>query len=102
MPDNFFYGESIYIYSLLLWYLVYHEEWNLLKSKYTLVSRDGLGTRNLYVEGLEIFSVLATFFGSIDDFSLETLKNHQICPKICDNKNEKKIHKPRSFRFTTK
>ena len=72
MPDNFFYGESIYIYSLLLWYLVYHEEWNLLKSKYTLVSRDGLGTRNLYVEGFEIFSVLATFFGSIDDFSLET------------------------------
>lgn len=78
MPDNFFYGESIYIYSLLLWYLVYHEEWDLLilKSKYTLVSRDGLGTRNLYVGGLVIFSVvLATFFGSIDDFSLETLKN---------------------------
>ena len=67
-----------------------------------LVSRDGLGTRNLYVEGFEIFSVLATFFGSIDDFSLETLKNHQICPKICDNKNEEKIHKHGSFRFTTK
>ena len=83
--------------------MVYHEEWDLLKSKYTLVSRDGLGTRNLYVGGLVIFSVvLATFFDSIDDFSLETLKNHQICPKICDNKNEEKIHKHGSFRFTTK
>ena len=43
-----------------------------IKVHILVVSRDGLGTRNLYVEGFEIFSVLATFFGSIDDFSLET------------------------------
>ena len=59
--------------------MVFGIPWGMESSQikvHILVSRDGLGTRNLYVEGFDIFSVLATFFGSIDDFSLETLKNH--------------------------
>ena len=72
----FLWRKYIYLFAAAM---VFGIPWGMESSQikvHILVSRDGLGTRNLYVEGLEIFSVLATFFGSIDDFSLETLKNH--------------------------
>ena len=47
MPDNFFYGESIYLFAAAMVFGIPRGERDLTKSKYTLASSDGSGTRNL-------------------------------------------------------